>query len=171
MNTVQLHVILKTSEKERNIKEDLTIGQVSERAGVATSAIRFYEDINLISSTRTEGNQRRYDRSVLRTVSVIKAAQEVGLSLRQIAEALDSLPEGRTPTKRDWARLATGWRSDLDSRIKELTALRDDLADSIGCGCLSLRSCALFNPDDRASATGTGARYIVGDPRPLPIEK
>ena len=151
---------------EEFIEDQLTIGQVAERAGVATSALRFYEDIDLITSTRTSGNQRRYDRSVLRTVSVIKAAQEVGLSLRQITEALDSLPEGRTPTKRDWARLASRWRSDLDRRIEELTALRDDLADCIGCGCLSLRSCALFNPDDRASASGTGARYIVGDPRP-----
>jgi len=148
------------------MEDELTIGQVSARSGVATSALRFYEEIGLIQSHRTDGNQRRYERSILRTVSVIKAAQEVGLSLKEIASALDALPEGRTPTKKDWSRLATRWRSDLDDRIAELMALRDDLGDCIGCGCLSLRSCALFNPGDRVSAAGTGARYIVGDERP-----
>lgn len=150
--------------------EHLTIGQVSQRTGVATSALRFYEERNLIASERTEGNQRRYQRSVLRTVSVIKAAQEVGLSLKEISRALDSLPEGRTPTKSDWAKLATGWRSDLDARIAELEALRNDLGDCIGCGCLSLTACALFNPQDQAAAAGTGARYIVGDTRPRPAD-
>ncbi len=144
----------------------LSIGQVAARTGVATSALRFYEDRALITSERTDGNQRRYPRAVLRTVSVIKAAQEVGLSLQEISDALDSLPQGRTPTKKDWARLATGWRSDLDARIAELEALRDELANCIGCGCLSLTSCALFNPGDRVAAAGTGARYIVGDARP-----
>jgi MerR family redox-sensitive transcriptional activator SoxR len=147
--------------------EELTIGQVGARTGVATSALRFYEELGLITSERTDGNQRRYDRSVLRTVSVIKAAQEVGLSLKQISAALDTLPEGRTPTKKDWARLATSWRADLDDRIAELIALRDDLGDCIGCGCLSLRSCALFNPDDRIAESGTGARFIAGEPRPV----
>jgi MerR family redox-sensitive transcriptional activator SoxR len=146
--------------------EYLTIGQVAARTGVATSALRFYEDRSLITSERTKGNQRRYPRSVLRTVSVIKAAQEVGLSLGQISLALASLPQGRTPTKDDWAKLATGWRSDLDARIAELMALRDELQDCIGCGCLSLTSCAIFNPQDRAAQAGTGARFIVGDPRP-----
>ena len=146
--------------------DHLTIGQVAARTGVATSALRFYEDRELIASERTEGNQRRYPRSVLRTVSVIKAAQEVGLSLQEISDALASLPQGRTPTKDDWGRLATGWRSDLDARIAELEALRDELADCIGCGCLSLTSCALFNPNDRMAEAGTGARYIVGDTRP-----
>jgi MerR family redox-sensitive transcriptional activator SoxR len=146
--------------------EYLTIGQVASRTGVATSALRFYEDRKMIVSERTDGNQRRYPRSVLRTVSVIKAAQEVGLSLQDISDALSNLPHGRTPTKKDWAGLATGWRSDLDARIAELEALRDDLADCIGCGCLSLTSCALFNPQDRVAEAGTGARYIVGDPRP-----
>lgn len=148
--------------------EQLTISQVSERTGVATSALRYYEDLELISSTRTEGNQRRFERSVIRTVSVIKAAQEVGLTLAQIADALSSLPEGRTPTKEDWSRLASGWRDELDHRIRELTALRDDLGDCIGCGCLSLRSCSLFNPDDRMAESGTGARFIAGEPRPTP---
>lgn len=146
--------------------EFLTIGQVSARTGVATSALRFYEERGLISSERTGGNQRRYSRSVIRTVSVIKAAQEVGLSLAEIAAALSELPQRRTPTKQDWSRLATGWRADLDARIDELIALRDELGDCIGCGCLSLTACSLFNPDDRVAAAGTGARYIVGDKRP-----
>ena len=146
----------------------LTIGQVSARTGVATSALRFYEDRGLIRSHRNEGNQRRYERSIIRTVSVIKAAQEVGMTLTEISEALAGLPNGRTPTKADWSRLARGWRSSLDARIDELIALRDELGDCIGCGCLSLRSCALFNPEDRAAKAGTGARYIVGDERPDP---
>ncbi len=144
----------------------LTIGEVAERSGIATSALRYYEARGLISSERTEGNQRRYNRAVLRTVSVIKAAQEVGVSLDEIGLALDDLPDGRTPTKADGSKLARGWRSSLDARILELEALRDELSDCIGCGCLSLRSCALFNPGDRAGGTGTGARYLVGDTRP-----
>jgi MerR family redox-sensitive transcriptional activator SoxR len=103
---------------------------------------------------------------VIRTVSIVKAAQEVGLSLAEIAAALSELPQRRTPTKQDWSRLATGWRADLDARIDELIALRDELGDCIGCGCLSLTACSLFNPDDRVAAAGTGARYIVGDQRP-----
>jgi MerR family redox-sensitive transcriptional activator SoxR len=150
------------------VDDHLTIGQVAERTGVATSALRFYEEKALITSDRTDGNQRRYPRSVLRTVSVIKAAQGVGLSLGEISDALDTLPHGRTPTKSDWANLATGWRSKLDRRIGELEALRDELGDCIGCGCLSLASCALFNPGDAAARSGSGARYIVGDPRPAP---
>ncbi len=146
--------------------EQLTIGQVSKRTGIATSALRFYEEIGLIESTRTDGNQRRYERAVIRTVSVIKAAQEVGLTLSEISEALSALPDGRTPTKADWSRLAKGWRSNLDARIAELMALRDELGECIGCGCLSLRSCALFNPNDRAASGGTGPRFIVGDERP-----
>jgi MerR family transcriptional regulator, redox-sensitive transcriptional activator SoxR len=148
--------------------EYLTIGEVAARTGVATSALRYYEERGLISSQRTAGNQRRFPRTVIRTVSVIRAAQEVGLTLNEIADALDSLPDGRTPTASDWSRLATGWRESIDHRIAELEALRDDLGDCIGCGCLSLRSCALFNPDDRAAAGGTGARYILGDERPTP---
>lgn len=148
----------------------LTIGEVATRAGVATSALRYYESRGLIESQRTEGNQRRYPRTVLRTVSVIRAAQEVGLTLTEVSDALDTLPHGRTPTKADWSRLARGWRMNLDHRIAELEALRDELGDCIGCGCLSLKSCALFNPEDRASAAGTGARYIIGDVRPEPAE-
>ncbi len=148
--------------------EELTIGEVARPTGVATSALRYYEERGLISSERTEGNQRRYQRAVIRTVSIIRAAQEVGLTLDEIATALASLPDRRTPTAEDWARLARGWRRGLDERIAELEALRDDLGDCIGCGCLSLRSCALFNPEDRAAAAGTGARYLLGDERPDP---
>jgi len=148
------------------VNEYLTIGELAARAGVATSALRYYEDRGLISSARTEGNQRRYQRSTLRTVSVIRAAQEVGLTLAEIEEALESLPDSRTPTKADWSRLARGWRSQLDARIHELIALRDELGDCIGCGCLSLKSCAIFNPADRAAIGGSGARYIIGDQRP-----
>jgi MerR family transcriptional regulator, redox-sensitive transcriptional activator SoxR len=148
------------------MEDVLTIGEVATRTGVATSALRYYEERGLILSMRTEGNQRRYPRSVIRTVSVIRAAQEVGLTLNEISEALASLPGRRTPTASDWARLARGWRENIDHRISELEALRDELGDCIGCGCLSLRSCALFNPEDRAASGGTGARYIVGDPRP-----
>lgn len=149
------------------MEDTLTIGEVAARTGIATSALRYYEDRGLISSCRTEGNQRRYERSVIRTVSVIRAAQEVGLTLAEISAALGSLPDGRTPTKADWARLAKGWRSGIDRRIAELEALRDDLGDCIGCGCLSLRSCALFNPEDRAASLGTGARFLAGDDRVL----
>ncbi len=148
------------------MKSLLTIGDLAKRAGVATSALRYYEERGFISSMRTEGNQRRYQRSTLRTVSIIRAAQEVGLTLSEIEHALGSLPDSRTPTKADWAKLARGWRSQLDERIDELVALRDELEDCIGCGCLSLRSCALFNSGDRAGMSGSGARYIKGDVRP-----
>ena len=140
--------------------ERLTIGDLAQRSGVATSTLRYYEERDLIASERTTGNQRRYRRSTLRTVSVIRAAQEVGLTLNEIGHALESLPASRTPTKADWARLARGWREQMDSRITALQALRDDLTGCIGCGCLSLKSCALLNPGDRASKTGTGATYL-----------
>lgn len=146
--------------------EELTIGEVARRTGVATSALRYYEERGLIASTRTAGNQRRYRRAVIRTVSIIRAAQEVGLSLEEIAGGLATLPDRSTPTAADWSRLASGWRAGLDRRIAELEALRDDLGECIGCGCLSLRSCVLFNPDDRAAHAGTGARYLLGDERP-----
>ena len=145
----------------------LTIGEVASRTGIATSALRYYESRKLIESTRTDGNQRRYERSVIRRVSVIRAAQEVGLTLGEITDALESLPDGRTPTKADWSKLARGWRSTIDARIAELEGLRDDLGDCIGCGCLSLRSCRLFNPGDRLADSGTGARFLLGDERPV----
>lgn len=148
--------------------DSLTIGELAKRAGVATSTLRYYEERGLISSARTEGNQRRYESSDLRVVSVIRAAQAVGLTLAEIEGALESLPNARTPTKADWAKLAKGWRTQLDQRIGELIALRDEVDGCIGCGCLSLRSCAIFNPGDRAAATGSGARYLIGDERPEP---
>jgi MerR family redox-sensitive transcriptional activator SoxR len=138
----------------------LTIGDVSARSGAAPSAIRFYEAHGLISSERTSGNQRRFRRSTLRRLAFIRSAQRVGLSLEEIAAALATLPEGRTPTRSDWARLSDSWRSRIDQQIDRLVRLRDNLDSCIGCGCLSLQRCALQNPDDRASRTGTGARYL-----------
>ena len=143
----------------------LTIGQLSERSGVATSAIRFSASRGLVESERTTGNQRRYAQAVLRRVSFIRAAQRVGLSLEEIADALATLPSGRTPTKKDWsrlsaswrARLSRGWRPRLDEQIERLQRLRDKLDGCIGCGCLSLRSCYLVNPDDAMSQDGPGA--------------
>lgn len=148
--------------------EYLTIGELAERAGVATSALRFYETKGLISSDRTSGNQRRYPRPTLRRVALIRAGQEVGLTLLEIGDALSTLPHDATPSKRDWERLSSGWQTRLDEQIRELQALRDELSDCIGCGCLSLRSCALFNPSDVISARGSGPRYLFGDERISP---
>lgn len=145
--------------------EWLTIGELANRAGVSTSALRFYEAKGLIQSERTDGNQRRYPRATLRRVSLIRAGQEVGLSLAELSDALERLPHDKTPTKADWERLSRGWRSRLDEQIAELTALRNELTDCIGCGCLSLKSCAIFNPEDAASDLGTGPRYLLGDDR------
>lgn len=145
--------------------EWLTIGEVASRSGVATSALRFYESKGLIASQRTDGNQRRYPRATLRRVALIRAGQEVGLSLAELAAALERLPHDKTPTKTDWERLSNAWRSRLDAQISELVALRDELTDCIGCGCLSLKSCAIFNPGDAASGLGSGPRYLLGDSR------
>ncbi len=140
-----------------NKNDELTIGEVARRAGVSTSALRFYEDRGLVRPLRTLGNQRRYTRAMLRVVSVIKAAQAVGLSLEEIESALGTLPEGAMPTKADWTRLSRQWRQALDERIRRLQRLRDDLDDCIGCGCLSLRTCALLNPNDRTAQKGAGS--------------
>lgn len=140
--------------------DELTIGEVARRAGVAASALRFYEKRGLIQPLRTQGNQRRYPRSILRIVSVIKAAQAVGLSLEEVESALATLPDRRTPTKADWQRLSRAWRGRLEARIRRLERLRDDLDGCIGCGCLSLRSCALFNPEDVDSALGAGPHRL-----------
>lgn len=148
--------------------EPLTIGALSQRTGVATSALRFYETQGLIRSTRTAGGQRRYDREVLRRVGFIKIAQTVGLELDAIRASLNSLPNSRTPTKADWERLSRSWKPMLDERIATLVRLRDQLGECIGCGCLSLRSCALYNPADAAEQYGTGARYLMGD---LPLRQ
>jgi MerR family transcriptional regulator, redox-sensitive transcriptional activator SoxR len=141
----------------------LTIGELAERSGVARSALRFYEDEGLIDSERTGGNQRRYARATLRRVAFVRAAQKIGLSLDEIRDALATLPDNRTPTRADWERLSRQWRHLLDARITELARLRDDLTGCIGCGCLSLQRCRLYNPDDRAAAYGPGARYLAGD--------
>ena len=138
----------------------LTIGQLADRAGVATSAIRFYEDRGLVQSRRTTGNQRRYEQSQLRRIAFIRTAQRVGLTLDEIAEALATLPEGRTPTKADWTRLSRTWRPRLDEQIRRIELLRDQLDGCIGCGCLSLKTCALRNPGDVAADAGPGPVYL-----------
>ena len=139
----------------------LTIGELSARSGVAPSALRFYEQEGLISSERTGGNQRRYDRSELRRVSFIRIAQQVGISLERIRAALSELPDSRTPTKQDWEKLSRQWRAELDERIGMLERLRDNLTGCIGCGCLSLKSCALYNPGDVLAREGTGPRRLL----------
>jgi MerR family redox-sensitive transcriptional activator SoxR len=138
----------------------LTVSEVAMRSGFAASALRFYEAQGLVSASRTSGGQRRYQRSVLRRLAFIRAARNIGLSLDEIAAALASLPQTRTPTRADWARLSRGWRTRLDDQILALTALRDGLDSCIGCGCLSLRRCALSNPADVAAAAGPGASYL-----------
>ena len=143
--------------------EELTIGELAVRSGVATSALRFYEDVGLLVSRRTDGNQRRYARATLRRVALIQAGRAAGISLEEIRTALGDLPHDRTPTKRDWERLSRRWRRDVEERVARLETLRDQLTSCIGCGCLSLRSCALFNPGDRAAGLGPGARYLLGD--------
>ncbi|MGI8522682.1 MAG: redox-sensitive transcriptional activator SoxR [Nocardioides sp.] len=136
---------------------ELTVGELAERSGVARSAIRYYEDRGLLSSRRTAGNQRRYERPVLRRLAFIRTAQRVGLSLEEIADALASLPSNRTPTKADWTRISRAWRPRLDRQIRRLEKLRDNLDGCIGCGCLSLQRCRLSNPDDVLAAEGPGA--------------
>lgn len=135
----------------------LTIGELSARSGAATSALRYYDALGLIASQRTSGNQRRYPRAMLRRVAFIRAAQRVGLTLEEIATALAGLPSERTPTKADWTRLSDGWRGRIDEQLRRLEKLRDDLDGCIGCGCLSLRTCALRNPDDVLASLGPGA--------------
>ena len=141
----------------------LTIGELSRRTGIAASALRFYEAEGLIHATRTEGGQRRYARDVIRRVSFMRIAQQVGLSLDEIRAALASLPDERTPTRRDWERLSSSWRPLLDARIEMLERLRDRLSGCIGCGCLSLDICPLYNPDDTLGGRGPGARLLIDD--------
>jgi MerR family redox-sensitive transcriptional activator SoxR len=142
----------------------LTVSQVAERSGFAPSALRFYEREGLIHATRTSGNQRRYERSVLRRLAFVRAARNVGLSLDEVAAALATLPDGRTPTRSDWTRLSRNWRQRLDDQIRALERLRDGLDSCIGCGCLSLKTCAMQNPGDLAHTRGSGAVYL---PAPL----
>jgi MerR family transcriptional regulator, redox-sensitive transcriptional activator SoxR len=138
----------------------LTIGEVARRSGLATSALRYYEQQGLIEAQRAPGGQRRYPRNVLRRLAVIRAARNVGLSLEEVRMALGELPEGRVPTRADWARLSKAWRDRLDEQIAALLGLRDSLESCIGCGCLSLARCRLSNPDDIASAGGPGAAFL-----------
>ena len=141
----------------------LTIGELGRRSGIASSALRFYEAEGLIRATRSGGGQRRYPRETLRRVSFIRAAQQVGLTLGEIREALASLPDGRTPTERDWERLAASWRPRLDEQIAVLERLRDRLVGCIGCGCLSLKACRMFNPGDEMAERGPGPRLVLDD--------
>jgi MerR family redox-sensitive transcriptional activator SoxR len=145
------------------VASELSIGEVSARSGVAASALRFYERQGLISSARTDGNQRRYDRAVLRRIAFVQAGRAAGVPLAEIGDALSHLPTGRTPSRKDWERLSNRWRDDLDARIETLEALRDRLTTCIGCGCLSIDKCELLNPDDEAAARGSGAHYLRND--------
>jgi MerR family transcriptional regulator, redox-sensitive transcriptional activator SoxR len=142
----------------------LTVSDVAARSGFAPSALRFYEREGLIQAIRTSGNQRRYERGVLRRLAFIRAARNVGLTLEEVAAALATLPDSRTPTKADWTRLSRSWRARLDAQISALEKLRDGLDSCIGCGCLSLKRCAMSNPGDIARAGGPGAGYL---PDPL----
>jgi MerR family redox-sensitive transcriptional activator SoxR len=145
----------------------LTIGEVARRSGVASSALRFYEERGLIASDRDGSRQRRYPRAVLRRIAFIVFAQRIGLSLAEIHVELGKLPPDRVPTRRDWSRLSRAWSARIDQRIGELERLKGSLEACIGCGCLSLERCALSNPDDRAARLGAGPRYWLGD---LPTE-
>ena len=145
------------------LSDYLSIGEVADRTGVAVSAVRYYEREGLLTSRRTDGGQRRFHRDVLRRVAFVRVAQRVGLSLDEIRDALATLPQGRTPTKADWARLSRSWAPQLDEQIAVLVRLREDLTSCIGCGCLSLKACALYNRDDAAASLGSGPRYLLGD--------
>lgn len=142
-------------------KSELTVGELSQRSGVAVSALHFYERQGLITSRRTSGNQRRYKRATLRRVALIRIAQRVGIPLAEISRALSCLPDGRTPNRKDWEELSSQWQADLDARILRLQQLRDDFTDCIGCGCLSIDRCRLRNPADKLSSEGPGARRLV----------
>lgn len=141
----------------------LAIGALSTRTGAAVSAIRYYEEQGLITAIRASSGHRRFERSTIRRISFIRICQQLGYSLEEIATQLASLPGGRTPTESDWERLAASFRSDIDRRIGQLTELKDKLDGCIGCGCLSLQRCALYNPDDTAARLGPGPRYLLGD--------
>jgi MerR family redox-sensitive transcriptional activator SoxR len=142
------------------VQTELTIGELSVRSGVSPSALRFYERYGLIASQRTDGNQRRYARVTLRRLALVQAGKAAGIPLERIRAALDTLPAGRTPTKRDWERLSRSWRRELDERIATLEAIRTRLTGCIGCGCLSLQRCGLINLGDEAARLGAGAHYL-----------
>lgn len=144
----------------------LTISELSARSGAAPSALRFYESLGLISASRTAGNQRRYARHMLRRVAFIRAGRQLGLELREIQASLDLLPGDRAPTKKEWSRAARTWQATIDAKITELRRMSSTLDSCIGCGCLSLRKCALYNPADSAAQNGQGARWLLGDESP-----
>lgn len=148
------------------LADRVTIGEFARRAGVAASALRYYEQLGLISSERSAGGQRRYARVMLRRVAFIRAAQTVGLSLDEVRTALAKLPDERTPNKTDWNKVSATWIGRIDQRIAELEQLRSTLNSCVGCGCLSLRTCRLYNPEDTAAARGAGARWLLGDTPP-----
>jgi MerR family redox-sensitive transcriptional activator SoxR len=150
------------------VQEELTIGEVAARSGVAPSALRFYESAGLIASRRSHGNQRRYERATLRRIAFIQAGKAAGIPLAEIHDALATLPSDRVPSRRDWDRLSRAWREDLDQRIATLEALRGRLTTCIGCGCLSIDRCGLLNPDDEAAELGAGAHYLTRDRSPSP---
>ena len=145
------------------VSDGLSIGALARRTGLAVSAIRYYEAQGLIRPWRNAGGQRRFERADLRRLSFVMVAQQFGFTLPQIKAELDRLPGGRTPTKADWAQISKGFRDALDERIRTLTKLRDNLDGCIGCGCLSLRACSLYNPTDKAAERGQGPRYLLGD--------
>ena len=144
----------------RGDADELSVGEVSARSGVAVSALRYYEGRGLIQGWRTSGNQRRYRRGVLRRVAVIQVAQRLGIPLAAISDAFKALPDERSPTAQEWGRMSRRWRADLDDRIMKLTRLRDELSGCIGCGCLSLDSCPLYNAGDKLAKHGPGPRLL-----------
>jgi MerR family transcriptional regulator, redox-sensitive transcriptional activator SoxR len=145
------------------IRRELTVGEVAARSGVAVSAVHFYEAEGLIRSWRNAGNHRRYGRDVLRRIAIIKVAQRAGITLKEIAGAFSTLPDGRTPNRQDWERLSAAWHADLNDRIARLTRLRDRLSGCIGCGCLSVDRCPLQNPYDALGREGSGPRLLEED--------
>lgn len=150
-------------ERDRPGDRLLNIGVVAERTGLAVSAIRFYEEHGLVSAERSEAGHRRFPRSAIRRLSFIRICQQLGYSLEEIKTQLDRLPDQRTPTERDWTTLAGGFRADIEQRIARLTELQAKLDGCIGCGCLSLDKCRLYNPEDEARHRGSGPRYLLGD--------
>jgi len=148
-----------------NKRNLLTIGEVSNRSGLAPSALRYYESLGLITSTRTSGGRRRFTRGVLRRVAVIRAAQQVGLSLDQVRTAFAGIPRDVAPSKRDWTRISAAWQPLLDQRITDLQQVRDNLNNCVGCGCLSMTQCRLYNPRDTLASTGSGSRRLFPGPQ------
>lgn len=155
----------------KNRQNFLSIGEVAQRTGVASSALRFYETRGLIQSQRMAGNHRRYHRAMIRRISIIRVGQTLGFSLNEISEALAKLPNKRTATKKDWAKLSATWGKRLDQRIAELQNLRDRLSGCIGCGCLSMKNCTLYNRGDTAARLGAGPRYLLGDVPAEPVNE